>query len=464
MNKNNYGNDIAMQAVARVFGSVFSFGAIFLLTYIFNEEQIGQYNLVLSTVNIIASMGTLWLSQGILRFYEKKDFGFVIILTAVSSIICVACFSIYAVILPESVNVWTFLYVIILVIYNIFDAVFRKIRKLFYYVLLELLFAVGRIFPMLIIVMYTKNYNAVFESQAIVLCLYIGVLALVNRDVFKETSYKISGPQVIQYLQFGVPLMGLSISNWFLTMSDRYIINFFDGSANVGIYSTNYSLANSIYTMFSLIIVNAYHPVIMKKWDDSKEATMQLVSNSIEQYLLLMIPITVFGCLKSPIVLGLFQGDLYAENNWIFNWVAIGILIQGLSLLFHKYYELIKKTSKILIINILAAIVNIVLNIVLIPIWGFGIAAFTTFVAYVVYGFIVRICTMKNFQLVIEIKKILVPALSSLLFCIGDKIIVKNDGIVMFFIEGIIFVIYTVVIYQLLGVLDIRKLKKIKKN
>lgn len=464
MNNNNYGYDIAMQAAARVFGGVFSFGAIFLLTYLFSEEQIGQYNLVLSTVNIIASMGTLWLSQSILRFYEKKDFGFVIILTAVSSIICVVCFSIYAVISSELVNGWTFLYVITLVIYNVFDAVFRKARKLFYYVLLELLLAIGRIFPMFIIGMYTKNYNAVFESQTTVLCVYIAVLVLVNRTVFKEASYKISRSQVMQYLQFGVPLMGLSISNWFLTMSDRYIISYFDGNANVGIYSTNYSLANSIYTMFSLVIINAYHPIIMKKWDESKSLTMKIVSTAIEQYLILMIPLTVYGCMKSSTVLGLFQGDLYAENNWIFNWVAIGILVQGLSLLFHKYYELTQKTSKILTFNIIVAVLNITLNIVLIPVLGFGVAAFTTFVAYLVYCIIVRICTRKKFVLSFDLKKLFLPVISSTLFLIGDKIIVNNDGIVTFFVEGFIFVVYTLIIYQILGVFDLKKLIRLKND
>lgn len=91
--KENYSIDVLMQAIARILGGAITFVSVYLYTYIFNESIIGQYNIVLSTINIIASLGTLWLSQSILRFYDKDDdFGMIISFSLISVIICLVTF------------------------------------------------------------------------------------------------------------------------------------------------------------------------------------------------------------------------------------------------------------------------------------------------------------------------------------------------------------------------------------
>lgn len=459
MKKNNYSYDVVMQAIARIVGGIISFLAIFLLTYIYSESQLGEYNLILGSINIIASMGTLWLSQSILRFYDnKKDFGYIIVLTGLSILLCLICFFIYGFFTNITLNISAYLYVVLLVEYNIFDALFRKMRKLVSYVFLELLLAIGRVFPMVIIGTFTKDYNAIFTSQCIVVFIYIIILALKNQAIFKNTKYTIDSRMLKQYLRFGIPLMGLSISNWFLTVSDRYIINYFDGSTNVGIYSTNYSLANSIYTMFSLIIVNAYHPIIMSTWSKSKNETKHLIADALDLYIVFMVPLTFYGCLKSQSLLGLFNGELYSTHYWIFNWVAVGIFVQGLSLLFHKYYELIGDTKMILIVNLIAAITNIVLNFVLIPILGFEIAAFTTFVSYIIYIIIILLLTHKKFKISVNTVRIIKVVVPAIIFGVFDHCIVRKQSILLFFVEGIIYIIYTIIVYQFLGIYNLKML------
>ena len=448
-----------MQAFARVVGGVLSFLAIFVMTYLFDEREIGEYNLVLSTVNIIASLGTLWLSQSILRFYtEKRDLGAVIILTGLSSIISILVYYLFNLCIKQTVSIWPFAYILLLVLYNVFDAAFRRERKLRSYVLMELLLAVGRIFPMVFLSKITGDYNSIFASQCIVVFLFFIILIIYHLNEWKNITFWIKKEMLVQYIHFGVPLMGLAISNWFLTTSDRYIIKFFGNSEQVGIYSTNYSLANSIYMMFSLIVVNAFHPIIMKEWIKSKENTLKLVSSTIELYLLLMVPLTVYGCLKSDILLGLFKGNLYADHFSVFNWTAIGIFFYGISLLFHKYYELTEKTNRILFINIIAALFNIALNFLLIPKMGFEIAAFTTFLAYILYIVIVRILTHKDFNIRINLKHLLLIVSIAAIFCVIDKVCINNKSVAFFFVEGAVYVIYTLIAYQILKLIDLRKL------
>lgn len=453
-----------MQGFARVVGGFLSFFAIFILTYLFNESELGEYNLILSTVNIIASLGTLWLSQSVLRFYEEKDFGAVLILTGASIFICLFAYNILNILLNQTSSPWVYAYVVMIALYNIFDTMFRRARRLRDYVMLELLLAISKIFPMIVFGIITKDYNSIFSSQCIVLMAFFIMFFVKNNKLFRHASYKVNITMLRQYLRFGVPLMGLAVSNWVLTTSDRFVIKYFGGSVQVGIYSTNYSLANSIYMMFALIVINAFHPIIMKQWKIDKKETLKLISHTIDMYLLLMIPLTFFGCLKSNVILNMFKGNLYASHDWIFNWTALGIFFYGLSLLFHKYYELIEKTTMILIINLLAAISNIILNIILIPVIGFDVAAFTTFVSYIIYIIIVRVLTYKKFKLSINVKNLMVVMVAVMFFFVIDRIFVQKRTIIFFFIEGCVYVVYIAIVYSVTKIFDIKRLKRLMKK
>ena len=300
MENKGYSKDIIMQGIARISGGLLSFFAVFILTYLFDEDTLGKYNLVLTTINVITSICTLWLSQSILRYYqEKKQIGTLLVLTTVCVFISLVFFESYILITSTSRSVWAYFYVVTLVLYNIFDAIFRKGRRLAYYVGLELLLSIGRLFPMVVLARITHDFNTIFLSQFITVGIFLLGMILREKETLLHTEYKVRKDDLQKYLRFGLPLVGLSISNWFLTSSDRYVIKFLGNDAQVGIYSTNYSLGNSIYMMFSLILVNAMHPIIMNLWEKNHQESINVVSNTIDLYLIFMSPLVFYGCLKS---------------------------------------------------------------------------------------------------------------------------------------------------------------------
>lgn len=463
MKKENYTKDLLMQGSARILGGGITFVALFIFTYIFSEEELGQYNLIFSSISIITSLITLWLTQSILKFYSdsKEELGNVIIISIILS--CLACMIYYSmkIILRNDIFLSEMLYVVLLILYNVFDVVFRKERKLKSYVFLELSMAISKIFPMILIDKYFKlSYNSIFISQIIVVMIYFVILIIINRKILFECEFKIDKSKLMAYWKYGFPLIGLALSNWFLTTSDRYIINYFCDVQKVGIYSTDYSLANSIYMMFALIIINAFHPILMKKWKISKEETIALLSKILDLYFLFMIPILFYGCLKSKVLLSLFKGENYANHFGIFNWTAIGIFVYGLSLIYHKYYEFTEKTKMILYINIFVSMLNIILNILMIPKFGFEISAFTTFLAYVMYILIVRLKTFNNFKIKFKFKNLFIITSASLIFYLVDLIFVKNTNIMGFFIEGIVYVIYMLIVYYVTDILKNMKVEE----
>lgn len=459
MDKRGYGKDIVMQGIARISGGLISFLAVFLLTYLFDEEALGKYNLVLTTINVITSVCILWLSQSVLRYYrDKKQVGSLLIMMLMCSFISVIFFEVYVLLTRTKPNIWAYVYVIVLVIYNLLDAVFRKGRRLSYFVGLELLLSLGRLFPMVIIAKITKDFNSIFLSQVITVSLFLLVVIIREKNTLITTSYRVEKADLMRFFKFGLPLLGLSISNWFLTSSDRYVIKILGNDAQVGIYSTNYSLGNSIYMMFALILVNAMHPIIINLWEKDNGEAIQTVSNTLNQYFILMIPLVFYGCLKSNILLGLFKGDIYSSHSSIFIWTVLGIFIYGVALLLHKYYECIQKTKSILAINLIAALFNIIANFILIPIWGFEVAAFTTFLSYLLYAVIVWIRTHRKFPVKVKWDILLKILLSIVVFGFIDILLIKKSSVLSFFVEGFLYVVYIMFIYQLLRVYSFKRI------
>lgn len=452
-NKEEYSYDIIVQGIAKCFGGLLSFSAVFVITYLFDESSIGEYNILLSTLNIVTSVSSLWLTQSILRYYDREK-EFVLLASIIIILFSLTVFFIINICIDVSTSIWPYLYIVFLLCYNVLDAIFRRKRRLLYYLVLEFLVNLGKIVPMVFIALYTRNYNAIFASQVFIFIIYSTILISCNLKVIKLNINLINTELFNQYLKYGIPLLGLSISSWLLSQSDRYIIQYYFSDFEVGIYSVVYSLAHSIYMLFSLIIVNAFHPIIMKSWDVDCKKTITIVSKTLDYYLMLMIPILYYGCKKSVNLLALFNGESYVEHSSIFIWTSFGIFVYGLSLLYHKYFELIESTSTIFLYNILVASINILLNIHLIPIFGFEIAAFTTFISYFIYIIMVRMSTYKKFR--IEINKMILSKvlLSIIIFDILDNTFVDTQNFITFCVEGVMYVIYTLVFYQTFKIVD----------
>ena len=460
MNK-KFGKDILMQGIARIFGGFISFVSILVLTYIFDERELGRYNLILGAINVITSLSTLWLSQSILRFYNKKNqIGFVFILTLLCIALSLVVYSLLSIITNYQNSIWVFIYIAMLVLYNILDALFRKARKLENYVALELSFSIGKVFPMLIIYKIIPNYNCIFISSSLAIMLLLFIILIKEKETIIKAKYTFDFIEFRKYIKYGLPLAGLSISNWFLSSSDRYIIKYYESEAQVGVYSMNYSLANSIYMMFCLILINAMHPIIINEWEKDKVRAIEIVSKTVEYYFLLMIPLTFYGCLKSKSLLSFYKGQLYADKNSIFIWTVLGIFVYGLSLLYHKYYECTKESNNILRINIECAVFNVISNLFMVPRFGYEICSFTTFLSYVLYLLIVHIRVKNNFPITIDYALLLKTILPNVCFFLIDFLFFKSNSIAEFFIEGFIYVIFTLLYYKLTKLFDIKSLFK----
>ena len=63
---------------------------------------------------------------------------------------------------------------------------------------------------------------------------------------------------IYDFLEYGLPLVAWYVSAQILNIGDRYIIKYFLGNVEVGIYSANYSIVYGVTTLLSAPFILAF--------------------------------------------------------------------------------------------------------------------------------------------------------------------------------------------------------------
>lgn len=177
---------------------------------------------------------------------------------------------------------------------------------------------------------------------------------------------------------FNIPLIPYYLSQMIYNQSDRVMINHYCGQDKAGIYGVAYSLA--IVLGFVLTAINnSYQPWLFVKLKEKKTKENHRIANGIAILMsVLLLGIIIFA----PEIITIIAGNAYREAIWVVPPVAMSQLLlfyAQLPVNLEFYYE----EKKWLVYGTIgAAIVNIILNALLIPRCDFVAAGYTTLMSY----------------------------------------------------------------------------------
>lgn len=202
-------------------------------------------------------------------------------------------------------------------------------------------------------------------------------------------------------------VLGLS-ATWLLRLSDRFILEAFRGSAEVGIYAASYGLAD---TSIGLIIALFQLPFVVlgnRVYEIEGEAkAAEFVSDSARIYLLVAIPAVVgMSVLAKPLV-DVMTGPEFVAGYRIIPYVSTAALLSGLGSWYRTAFMFKKRTG----IQVWAvgggAAVNVGLNLLLIPRYGYYAAAITTLLGFLTVIVLSYILGKRLFYWPLQVKSIL---------------------------------------------------------
>lgn len=181
-------------------------------------------------------------------------------------------------------------------------------------------------------------------------------------------------------LRFSLPLIFVISFSMIIALSDRYVINIFLGKSGVAIYSLAYGIV-AIIVSIPAIFQEVIQPYFAEKWNLKKNPSLYF--NVLIKYSLMIVFPAIIGMfvLRNEIV-SLISGPKYLAAAPIMAILLLFPLFAILIEIFNKTMflrDMIKHTAAI---YFAAAVLNIVLNFIFIPVIGITAAAYSTVVSY----------------------------------------------------------------------------------
>jgi O-antigen/teichoic acid export membrane protein len=221
---------------------------------------------------------------------------------------------------------------------------------------------------------------------AVIGLLLADTLILLTMISFVVSDLGISFPKfknIKEYLAYGVPTIPGNLSSWIVNSSNRYVIGLFMGTTFVGYFSPGYTLGNMInlfVTPLSFILPAA----LSKHYDEHEtEEVSAILGFSLKFFLALGIPAAFGLSLLSRSLLELLATpEIAAQGYLVTPLIALSALSFGAYAIVAQIIILEKKTMLTGSIWVVAASLNLVLNVLLIPQIGIYGAAITTLLAF----------------------------------------------------------------------------------
>lgn len=184
-------------------------------------------------------------------------------------------------------------------------------------------------------------------------------------------------------LKLSFPLMIHTLAKQILDLSDRTMIAKFCGNREVGIYGVLYSVS-----ALSLILWNSINASLIPFIFNNLKREGTKGEKEIKKVVIPLIVIYGGVCIGltivAPEIVQILATKEYYSAIYMMPPVAAGIYFTSLYNIYSNILLYYKKTKYIMIATVIAAVINLVLNYLLIPIFGFIAAAYTTLLAYIV--------------------------------------------------------------------------------
>ncbi len=206
-------------------------------------------------------------------------------------------------------------------------------------------------------------------------------LAQSNRKLFREM------------LHYSVPLIPTTMFWWVVSASDRYMVTWFCGDTATGLLSTAHKIP-SLLTIVSAIFYQAWQISAVSEAGQGK-STARFYSETYDYYVtLLFLAGSGIMMLIQPITRILYAPSYY--ESWQFvPFLVVGEVFSSLVTFLGSFYMVSKRNATLPVAICAGAIVNVGLNLVLIPRFGVLGASFATMVSYLV-SFAIRAADIRR--------------------------------------------------------------------
>lgn len=414
MNKYKYlFKNIGLLTLSNFATKLMSFFLVPLYTSVLTTGQYGTYDLFNTTIGVLIPILTLNILEAVLRFGMDKAYDKDVIVTLSTKWLGIST-----------------LFVALILIVNHFITVIPILEKYkFYFFLMFFTQAFSGI-----ITSYARgtdhvaslSVSSVIASGATILaniifliplklglsgyflaniigpfvqCVYLCIRLKVWHNLKWRKDFSNNEKEMLKYSS---PMIANSISWWVNNVSDRYIVTWFCGISVNGIYSVSTKIP-SILNVFQSIFNQAWVLSAVKDFDPKDKGNF--FANTYRTYNALMV-LVCSGIIATDRILAsfLYLGKFYVAWKYV-PFLTIAIVFGALTGYLGGFFTAVKDSKVYATSTIWGAVVNIILNFILVPYLGALGASISTAVCYIVVWVIRLLQAHKYINLRINLKR-----------------------------------------------------------
>lgn len=430
-------------------------------TNILSKSQYGFFSLLFTTINMVIFISFLGLDKYMLYYSSKsknnknisklfKEIYLVSVIIITIVIIILFTFNIFG-------NSLNYLFLIPLFLFFSFAHLLRfysySINKLnAYYFIGTIILSVWVLTTIISSFFFDVSLNIV------VLNMIGGVILAILLTIYTFKLYEIFEIKELEFdmiragLKYSLPLVPFILGRYSLKFADRIVILKTIGENSLANYSIALALANFIITLFSVLFEYLKPKYFYEKDTQKKEAILDITLN---MYLFIYLPVvTGIILLKKEIIL-LFSNNNFLEASNLVNYAILIPFLYLLNVLSQWKSEETGDTKIIGKLYIFAGIINIILNILFVNLFGpKGAIVSTSFSLFLIFIIIEK---RNNILKNVNLKILLGSFLGNLIMYFVLKSLLSNSlivwytsipiGMLIYFFINIIFLKKTLKVY-----------------
>ena len=267
--------------------------------------------------------------------------------------------------------------------------------------------------------------NGIYYAQIVGQILFF--IALI-KYFLSNITLKFDFYLVKELLVYSIPLIFSSIFTILLSVSDRYMLRILADLENVGLYSLGFKIANTTKVFLVTSVQLAISPMIFRMMDDPNNKRFYSKIMTYFSFVVMLFILFVAGFSKE-LIEAVAQSKDFWQAYQVVPVISFSIFFGMLMSTSQTGILITKKTKVFSVIISLSAIINILFNWVLIPIYNEMGAAIASLISQLMSFILVFRYAQKYYFIPYELKKvlyILVLGISILviMFLINDRSLV----------------------------------------
>ena len=392
-------------AVCSILQKGISFVTVPIFTRLMTPEQYGQFSVYSSWNLILTIFATLNLSAGVfnngMTKYPNDRNRYISSMQGLSTVVTLALLVVY---LPfqNVINQFTGLSTVLMLIMfaeflTVPAVMFWSARQKYefkYVALFIYTFIVSVLSPGIsLLAVVFSDEKGIAKIMAVALVNICAGLFFYIFNIIKGRKFFIKEYWSFAF-KFNLPLIPHYLSMVVLAQSDKIMIERMFSEREVAIYSVAYSFS-LIMNIITTSINSSYVPWTYRKLlvSDIKPLKRTTTMLLIGVGLISLLPVIL-----APEVMWIMAPKEYAQGMWIIPPISTSVFFTFMYSLFANVEFYFEKTKFVMVASTLCAVVNVILNAIFMPIFGYMAAGYTTMfcymlLAFVHYLFMRRVCS-----------------------------------------------------------------------